>query len=82
MSRTTAIPIRIPTIWSCKVSFGWLNLADVRKIQPASDTKGRRTILITWNSDKEEVFIGDDAETIMHSWLQAVEKYIKPFERN
>lgn len=78
----TAI-IKIPTIWSCHTrDYGWLNLAKARRVQPCPDIKKQPCILITWENGDEELFRGDDAQLIMRSWLDAVDKYIHPYEGN
>lgn|GEM_PF-1646658 len=67
--------IKIPSIWSCKISSGWLNLAQCRKIEPCSAPEEPLCALITWNKGEEELFTGENAIAIIQSWREAHRKY-------
>jgi len=67
--------IKIPSIWSCKISTGWINLAQCRKIEPCCAPNEPIYALVTWNRGELELFVGENAIAIIQAWREAHLKY-------
>jgi len=64
-----------PSIWTCKTSNGWLNLALARKVESV-----RKGVLITWSNGCTKLFKGQDAGIIQGSMMEAHLKLRKNLE--
>ena len=69
MSEVTVV--RVPSIWSCKVSNGlWVNLAHARKLS-LTTRNGVQVARIFWDDGKYDTFTQEQATALLEAWERA-----------